>query len=155
MGQERGITTVFAIVRAVEGKEALLEVEAGGCGRCHEEGGCGGQQLTQMFCSGPKTYRLENGLGASVGDRVQVAIAQENLRRSANLAYVLPLTVALLAAVLGDRLAGESGAIAGLLGGLAAALAYLRWRLRAGAGKIAGRPYIVSRSHSNQEACRS
>ena len=63
-------STVRAIVREINQADALVEIEQGGCGRCHEPGGCGGQQLTQMFCSTPKTYRVANEIGAGVGDRV-------------------------------------------------------------------------------------
>src|SRR6185295_16524789 len=84
--------TIRGVVRALDGREAIVEVEQqGGCGRCHEEGGCGGQQLTQMFCSGPKSYRVDNTAGAVVGEAVEVAIAAGALRRSASLAYGLPL----------------------------------------------------------------
>ena len=83
-------STVRAIVREINQADALVEVEQGGCGRCHEPGGCGGQQLTQMFCSTPKTYRVANEIGAGVGDRVTIAIAADSVRRTANLAYVQP-----------------------------------------------------------------
>lgn len=85
-------TTIRAVVRALDGAHADVEVEQGGCGRCHEKGGCGGQQLTQMFCSGPKTYRVSNTVGAEVGDSVTIAIAAGSVRKTANLAYILPLT---------------------------------------------------------------
>ena len=68
-------TTIKAIIRNLDGKFANVEVEHGGCGHCHEEGGCGGQQLTQMFCSGQKTYLVENTIGADVGDRATPACA--------------------------------------------------------------------------------
>ena len=75
-------TTIRATVRSLDGDEALVEVELGGCGRCHEKGGCGGQQLTQMLCSGPKNYRVANPYGARVGDQVTVAITPGTVRKS-------------------------------------------------------------------------
>ena len=95
-------STVRAIVREINQADALVEVEQGGCGRCHEAGGCGGQQLTRMFCSTAKTYRVANEIGARVGDRVTVAIAADSVRRSANLAYVLPLTATIAGADVGQ-----------------------------------------------------
>lgn len=138
-------TTVRAMVRALEGNRALVEVESGGCGRCHEKGGCGGQNLTQMFCSGPKTYLADNDFGALVGEKVIVAIAAGAVRQTANLAYGVPLTATILGAVLGMRLAGEFAAIVGAGLGLLLAVVYVRSStLRT--GKSAARPHIISRS---------
>jgi len=138
-------STISAVVRALEGRSAVVEVEAGGCGRCHEKGGCGGHQLTQMFCSSPKTYRVDNGLGANIGDRVTVAIAAGSVRRTANLAYGVPLTATIVGAALGSPLAGDAGAMLGAGIGLAIALIYVRLRSQGGSGNFTERPYIVSR----------
>lgn len=136
--------TIRAVVRSLEGEMALVEVEQGGCGRCHEEGGCGGQQLTQMFCSGPKTYSVINAVGAAIGDRVRVGIAPGSVSKTANFAYILPLTVAFLGAALGTSLGGDAGGILGAIGGLVIAFAYIRFRMRSGVGNPAERPYIIS-----------
>lgn len=137
--------TIRATVRALDGEEAVVEVEQGGCGRCHEKGGCGGQQLTQMFCSGPKTYRVDNPLQAQIGERVTIAISAGSVRRTANLAYGVPLLATLGGAVAGAALGGDASAMLGAILGLLGALAYVRFSSRIQAGKIAGRPYIVSR----------
>lgn len=141
---QAGVTTVKAIVRAVEGEDALVEVESGGCGRCHEEGGCGGNNLTQMMCGSPKAYRVRRG-SAAVGDRVEVAIAAGVVRRSANIAYVIPLLGLLGGAVLGMQVAGDHGAIVG--GALGLLLAWLRGRQRLLTEHDGGaiRPYIIHR----------
>lgn len=144
-------STVRATVVALEGEDALVEVAGGGCGRCHEAGGCGGQNLTQMFCKGPKTYRVANALAARPGDQVTVAIESGSVRRIANLAYGLPLLSSILGAVVGTRLADDLGGMLGAACGLVLALLYLRFRTRGEAGKIASRPYIVSRSWSAPE----
>lgn len=138
-------TTIRAVVRALEGEEALVEVEQGGCGRCHENGGCGGQQLTQMFCSGPKTYRALNDIDAQVGERVTVAIAAGSLRQSANLAYGVPLTAAIGGALVGAALGGDLAAISGAALGLVGAVFYIR-RRAGGSGNFTERPHLVSRS---------
>lgn len=144
MNQE--MTTIRAIVRALDGDQAFVEVEAGGCGRCHEKGGCGGQNLTQMFCSGPKTYRADNRAGAKVGDRVTVAIAAGSVRRTANIAYGLPLLATIGGAVLGTSLSGDLGAILGAVSCLVISVFYIRLRSRDGAGNFAEHPHILSRS---------
>ena len=139
-------STVRAIVREISQADALVEVEQGGCGRCHEAGGCGGQHLTQMFCSTPKTYRVTNEIGAGVGDRVTIAISAGSVRSSANLAYVLPLTATIAGAVLGMFLGDDPGAILGALAGLFLAFLHIRRRAAADNGFSAIHPHIVSRS---------
>lgn len=138
--------TIRAVVRALDGQEALVEVAQGGCGRCHEEGGCGGQHLTQMFCSSPKTYRVVNSLDARVGEAVTIAVAAGSIRRTANLVYGIPLLATILGAVLGVRLSGDVGAMSGAVLGMLVALAYVRHRSRSRAQSPAERPHIISRS---------
>lgn len=143
MSEEK--STVRAVVRALEGARARVDVEAGGCGRCHEEGGCGGQQLTQMFCSGPKSYFVDNDLGAQVGDRVTVAIASGAIRQTANLAYGVPLTATITGALVGMWLSGDLSAMAGAVLGLLGSIFYVRYRTVSRSGKISARPHIISR----------
>lgn len=145
--EESQISTVRGVVRALDGQEAVIEVEQGGCGRCHEKGGCGGQHLTQMLCAGKKTYRVDNPSGAVVGETVTIAIAAGVVRRSANLAYVLPLLAVIVGAVLGMQVGGNPGAMAGSGAGLFLAWLLVRWRAGPGTGNTEVRPYIVSRSH--------
>lgn len=146
---EHGSNTIHAVVRRLEGDAALVEVAQGGCGRCHEEGGCGGQNLTQMFCSGPRMWRVDNSLGARPGERVMVAVGQGSVRRVANLAYGVPLLAALLAAALGSSVAGDPGAMAGAVAGLVVAFAYVRWQTRRAIENPVAQPQIVSRLQSN------
>lgn len=139
-------STVRGVVRAIDGLQAEVEIEHGGCGRCHEEGGCGGQQLTQMFCSGPKTYSVDNQLGARLGEQVTIAIADGSVRRTANLAYGVPLTAAIAGAALGAPLGGDAGAILGAGAGLVLSFFFIRFRAQGKAGSYAERPHIISRS---------
>lgn len=138
-------STVRVVVRHLEGESADVEVESGGCGRCHEEGGCGGQQLTQMFCNGPRYYRVDNPISAAVGDQVIVAIAPGSVRKTANLAYGVPLLAMIIGALLGNLVYGDPGAIVGALSGVTAALVYVRNFSGKKAGKLGSRPYIISR----------
>lgn len=145
MGKQ--VSTIRGVVRALDRREAIIEVEQGGCGRCHEEGGCGGQQLTQMFCAGSKIYRADNPDGVQVGEKVDVVIAAGAIRHGANVAYVLPLLGLMGGAVLGMQIAGDAGA---MIGGTT--VMFLSWFLtrqhvRAGSGNLENRPYIISRSH--------
>jgi len=143
---EYGGNTVCGVVRAVHGAQAEVAVEEGGCGRCHEQGGCGGQHLSRLFASGPRTYRVDNACGAAVGERVTIAVAAGHVRRAANLAYGVPLLAALAGAVAGNAFSGDAGGIAGALLAFAGALLYVRFRSRGLAGDAAGGPHIISRS---------
>jgi len=107
------MTDAQGTVIALEGDEAVVRMDEAGCGRCHEKGGCGGQNLGRMFCSTSPTYRLHNPGGLRVGDRVQVAVADGAVGRAALLAYALPLLCLFAAAFVGRALAGEGGAIGG------------------------------------------
>lgn len=144
MSEQREPNTIQAVVRMLDGGQAVVEVEHGGCGRCHEEGGCGGQQLTQMFCSGPKTYRVDNRIGAQVGDKVNISIEAGSVRHAANLAYGVPLVALVVGAALGGAAGRDEGAILGAVLGLVLSFAYVRFRSFS-AGKPATRPHIVSR----------
>ena len=139
-------TEIRAIVRALEGPRALVEVESGGCGRCHEEGGCGGQNLTQMFCTGPKTYLADNHCGAAVGDKVIVGIDAGAVSQTANLAYGIPLTATIIGAALGSQWGSDLAAMAGAGLGLVLSVLYVRFRTTNPTGNFAARPHIISRS---------
>ncbi len=137
--------SVPGVVRALDGKQAIVEVAQGGCGRCHEEGGCGGQQLTQMFCSGPKTYRVDNTPGVTVGDKVVIGIASGSVRRVANFAYIFPLTVAMVCAAVGSQWSDGLAILAAAVG-LVAAFAYVRFHSLRAPGSALDRPRIINRS---------
>jgi sigma-E factor negative regulatory protein RseC len=138
------LVTIRAVVRKLEGNNALVEVEQGGCGRCHEEGGCGGQHLTQMFCGGQKTWLARNDIGAVVGDSVRVAIAQSSLRKTVNLVYGLPLLACIAGALGGMLIAGNGGAVIGAAGGLLISYIGLRLDARTTTGNPEDHPHIVS-----------
>ena len=65
-----------ATVTALEGDYALVEASQGGCGRCHEQGGCGGNNASQLFCHGPRHFRVLNPLGVKVGEKVVVGVPE-------------------------------------------------------------------------------
>ncbi len=143
---EQGGSTVCGVVRAVHGEQAEVAVDESGCGRCHEAGGCGGQNLGRMFAGGPRTYRVDNTLGVAVGERVTIAVAAGSVRRAANLAYGVPLLAAIAGALAGNVMLGEPGSIGGAILACAAAMLLVRRRSRADAGNPADQPHIVSRS---------
>lgn len=95
------------IVTALDGDFAIVRMEESGCGRCHETGGCGGNNIGRLFCSAPRSFRVLNPGKSSPGDRVVVAIDEGALRRSALMCYGLPLLALFIGAFCGSALAGE------------------------------------------------
>ena len=66
-------------VVAVEQGRALVRTRSGGggCGRCHESGGCGGARIGSMFRPEQADFWLDNPIQADVGDQVLVCLAEE------------------------------------------------------------------------------
>jgi sigma-E factor negative regulatory protein RseC len=121
------MTDAKGTVVEVDGDYAMVRIEAAtGCGRCHEPGGCGATNLGQMFCATPKTFRVRNSGRRAVGDEVTIAIASGAVRRSALLAYGMPLGALFAGAIAGSVAAGDVGAICGAVAGLVVAWLALR-----------------------------
>jgi sigma-E factor negative regulatory protein RseC len=97
-----------ATVTALDGDHAVVRIDDAGCGHCHEEGGCGG---LHRVCATPRTFRLPNPGGASVGDRVTISLPDGGLWRSALLVYGTPLVFLFFSAFAGMRLGGEPLAV--------------------------------------------
>jgi sigma-E factor negative regulatory protein RseC len=115
-----------AIVIKLEGDEAVVEsLHGGGCGSCSAGNGCG--KMSEMFCVKPRQFRVRNGIGAQVGEEVEVAVADGALLRSALILYAMPMALLFAGALSGAGFADGSdagaamGAVAGLLAGFALA----------------------------------
>lgn len=115
-----------AVVVGISGRDAWVEVpgRAPTCGSCKTTDAC--QEGLLGLKAGPRRYRLENRIGASVGDHVQLAVAEGTVWRAALASYVLPLLLAVAGAVIGQALAGDGWAVMGTLAGLGCGLALLR-----------------------------
>lgn len=93
-----------AVVISLEGNIALVEAsQGGGCGNCDNENGCGSGNLSKLFSSKPRRFRVRNDANAQVGSVVHVALAEGLLLRSAMVMYVLPLILLLVGSVLGEH----------------------------------------------------
>ena len=104
---------------------ARLEFDAnGGCGRCHEEGGCGGISLAQPLCSKPKSLLLPDSIGLVVGDTVRVSIPDQLLSRGITRTYVIPLLLFFTGSIAGAALLPE--------------VMPVRWLITQDVGAIAG-----------------
>jgi sigma-E factor negative regulatory protein RseC len=115
-----------ATVVAVEGLEVWVEIpqRAQSCGNCKTADAC--QTGLLGLGTGPRRYRLENRIGARVGDRVQLTVADGTVWRASLASYVLPLLLAIGGAAIGQFAAGDAGAVLGMLAGLGCGLLLLR-----------------------------
>jgi len=129
-------------ITALDGDYALVRMDDTGCGRCHEDGGCGGNNLGKMLCSSPRIFQVMNSGKSSVGDRVTISIAEGAVRRTAILAYVLPLLSLFIGAFGGLIVAGEAGSIIGSIIGLLGAWMALRYFQRHNQSNQRFEPYI-------------
>lgn len=98
-----------ATVVLLDGPDAIVESRpSGGCGHCDNQQGCGSGNLSQLFCTEPRRFRVHNGIDAHIGEEVQVSVADGVLLRTALVMYLLPLLLALVGGMLGSQLASDS-----------------------------------------------
>lgn len=109
---------VEATVAAVADGKATVDVSVleGGCGRCHEIGGCGSHNLAQMSCSKSHKAELSNSLGAKVGDRVAIGIDRSTISTLATRFYVVPLLFVMAGAAIGQTLTGHDASVGAVIG---------------------------------------
>ena len=115
-----------AVVVEVSGSEVWVEVpgRAPACGLCKSADAC--QDDLLGLSAGPRRYRLDNLIGAGVGDRVTLTVADGTLWRASLVSYVLPVLLAIGGAIIGQSAAGDAWAATGMLAGLCCGLALLR-----------------------------
>jgi sigma-E factor negative regulatory protein RseC len=121
-----------AVIMQVEGQNAIVQAnQVSGCEQCNGKG-CGTGKLSQLFCSKPRQFRVDNPINASIGDQVIILVAEGAVLRGIGLVYLLPLVLLLMGAMFGNVLAGQSMqsdgyAAAGALFGLAFGFAIAKW----------------------------
>ena len=130
------------IITALDGEYAVVRMDETGCGRCHEQGGCGGNNIGKLFCSAPRNFRVLNPGNSVIGERVTIAVAEGSLRRGAVLAYGFPLLALFVGALTGSALAGETGAIVGSICGLLFSWLLLRYAQRHSTPDHRFKPFI-------------
>lgn len=115
-----------ARVVAVAGSDVWVEVpgRAPTCGNCKTADAC--QTGLLGLNTGPRRYRLENSIGAQVGDQVQLSVAEGTVWRASLWSYGVPLMLAIAGAILGQTMSGDAAALAGTLAGLVCGLVVLR-----------------------------
>lgn len=134
-----------AVVVQVEGQHAFVQPgQTGSCGQCSGKG-CGTAKLSQMFCSRPSQFEVDNPIGARVGDQVIVSVADGMILRGVGLAYLLPLVLLAAGATVGNVVAPQieqqdAYAAAGAFIGLVFGFVLSRWLA---ARQRRQRPYIA------------
>lgn len=116
-----------AVVVEVVGDEAWVELpaRAASCGNCRNPDACSDGLVGN---AGLRRYRLANAIGARVGDRVLLDVAEGTLWQASLASYVLPLLLAIVGAAAGQTAGGDVWAAAGTLIGLCCGLVLLRRR---------------------------
>ena len=138
-----------AIILQVEGQYALVKANrANGCEQCQGKG-CGAGKLSQLFCSKPRQFKVDNPINASIGDEVVISVAEGAVLRGIGLVYILPLLLLVMGAMLGSIGAESLGqrdayAVTGALFGLAGGFIMAKWIAVRQAGSRF-RPYIARR----------
>jgi sigma-E factor negative regulatory protein RseC len=111
-----------AIVTRIEGRYMWLDVCGLRCEHCEGAGACG-----QQGSETNRRQRVRNTIGARVGETVAVAVASGAVLKAAFYSYLLPLTLALISAIAGMALGGESAATVGLFLGLVLGWLGMHW----------------------------
>jgi sigma-E factor negative regulatory protein RseC len=101
-----------------------LPARAQACGNCKSADGCHTGILG--LSSGPRRYRVANDIGARVGDRVSIRVAEGAVLRASLISYLLPALLAIFGAAIGQMMAGDLAALAGTISGLVLGAFWLR-----------------------------
>ncbi|QID17767.1 SoxR reducing system RseC family protein [Nitrogeniibacter mangrovi] len=115
------------IERVVDGAVWVrLSEQQGGCGRCHEPGGCGGARIAHALGKPNDVFQIVSDGHWRVGQAVRL-VADDGAALTAGLAsYGVPTLAAIAGAAVGTTLGGHAGAVVGLVGGLVAAALLVR-----------------------------
>lgn len=139
-----------AVVMKTEDSVAYVQAERkSSCSGCSESN-CGTSVLANFFGQKAPLYRVNNELGAKVGERVMVGLEESALFKGTLLLYMFPILLLFAGAVTGSALAATADArevcsVAGAVIGLAAGFLWLKiFSARIGLGKKF-QPVILSR----------
>lgn len=92
-------------VIAIEGAYAVIEtIPRSACGHCNVGDSCGTSVLAGVFSKRRNQVRLLNHLNLSVGERVVIGINESVLLSTAVMAYLLPLLLMIMFAVITNLL---------------------------------------------------
>jgi len=103
----------------------LTEIQ-GGCGRCHEPGGCGGARIAHAFGKTNELFRVATAEPVDVGQRVNLMVGDGVALTAALTGYGLPTLMVLAGVAIGTWSGGDAGALFGLVVSVAGAIFAVR-----------------------------
>lgn len=121
-----------AVVVAIDGERAHLEIRRNApCGLCGTTQGCGISLWGRLFKRADGGFWTSNNLQADVGDAVVIGIQEGALLAGSLTAYLVPLLLLCLGALVGNWVAASRAtsdlyAVAGAVGGLLLGFAWVR-----------------------------
>ena len=143
------IETPARITRLDNGTAWVASDAPPSCGACGGKG-CGSSLFARVWHPSEPEYRVDNPIGAGIGEQVVVGVPDGALLRATLASYVAPVLLLLLGAMLGNSLSGEPGAVIGGLCGLGLAAGWLRLRRADHA-----LPVILRRDDGTGHQCKS
>ena len=144
------LETHAVVVQLLEKPFVLVQAsKGGGCGQCDGKG-CGASKLTQLFCSKPRQFKVDNRINAAIGDEVVVSVVEGAVLRGISLVYLLPLVLLFAGAALASSLAvpdaqRDGYAALGAMSGLIIGFVFARW-ISSNKGHQEDQPYIARKS---------
>lgn len=116
------------------------------CGACQARQGCGTRAMARWQASRPLRVAIQAAQPLAIGDVVSLGLPAQAVAHASLWTYGLPLGLALVGALLADRLALADPLVAlAFLGGLAAGGGLLRRHLQRHAARYRPRVLAVSR----------
>lgn len=137
------IETPARITRLEGGCAWVVSAAPSSCGACAGKG-CGSSLFARVLHADEPEYRVDNPIGAEVGEAVVVGLPDGALLGAALSAYLVPLLLLLAGAGVGQQLGGELGAVGGGLAGLMLAALHLKRR-----GAPASYPVVLRRGETS------
>jgi sigma-E factor negative regulatory protein RseC len=99
-----------ATVIAVDGDQVLVQTQRrSSCQACSVKQGCGTSVLAKVVGTRSSQIRVDNLLGAQVGDQIALGIEETALVKGSFLVYALPLVMMLAFALLAELMTWSLG----------------------------------------------
>jgi hypothetical protein len=80
------LETRAVVVQTDKLSAQVVASQGNGCSACDGKG-CGSGKLTQLFCSRPRQFKVDNQIKAGVGDEVIVSVPEGAVLRGIGLVY--------------------------------------------------------------------
>lgn len=138
------------VVRVDDGETWVETQRRSSCGSCASKSGCGTSALAEWFGRRTVGLRVDNPVGARIGEQVVIGVPESILVNGAARMYGLPLLTLLVGAGIGGWLAGDvhNDLMTGLGGGLGLLAGFALARRGSGdrRDRRDGRPRILRRA---------